>query len=61
MEQITHHKFSLFITEKTENDTHPAWKITRGCFEFIKTFDSLEEAKSAQKEYEENTIILPSY
>lgn len=54
METITHHKFSLFII-------HPTWKITRGCFEFINTFNTLEEAKSAQKEYEEKTIILPSY
>lgn len=59
--EIIHHKFSLFITEKTENPTHPAFKITKGCFEFINTFDTLEEAKSAKKEYEEETIILPSY
>lgn len=61
MEQITHHKFSLFITERTENETHPAWKMTKGCFEFINTFNTLEEAKSAQKGYKEETIILPSY
>lgn len=57
MIEITHHKFSLFRTEKYFSPSI----IKQGCFEFINTFDSLEEAKSAQKEYEENTIILPSY
>jgi len=61
MEQITHHKFSLFRVEKSENDQHPTFRIITSCFEFIETFNSLEEAKSAQKEYEESTIILPSY
>lgn len=61
MIEITHHKFSLFRTEIIEKDVHSNWRISRGCFEFIETFDSLEEAKSAQKEYKESTIILPSY
>lgn len=61
MEQITHHKFSLFRTENIENKEHPTFRITTSYFEFIGTFDSLEKAKSAQKEYKESTIILPSY
>lgn len=61
MQQIIHHKFSLFRTEKVEGESHPTFMVVRGCFEFIETFDSLEEAKSAQKEYKESTIILPSY
>lgn len=61
MEQITHHKFSLFRTERIEGEQQSTFRVTRSCFEFIETFNSLEEAKSAQKEYKENTIILPSY
>lgn len=60
MPEITHHKFSLFRTEKPfESKSH--FRIKQGCFEFVNTFDTLEEAKLAQKEYKEETIILPSY
>lgn len=59
MIEITHNKFSLFRTDKYRYITENV--VTNSCFEFIETFDSLEEAKSAQKEYKESTIILPSY
>lgn len=59
-------KFSLFLLEKKYymdstyigdfTDT-----ITEKCCIYVATFDTLEEAKLAQKEYELKTIILPSY
>ena len=58
METITHHKFSLFRTQKTINST---LQIASNCFDYLNTFDTLEEAKFAQKQHEEETIILPSY
>jgi len=54
------HKFSLFATETIiakQGDS----KLTRNEMSYIKTFDTLEEAQSAKKDYEENTIILLSY
>lgn len=54
------HKFSLFTTETIiakQGDS----LLTKREMDYIETFNTLEEAKSAQKEYEEKTIILPSY
>lgn len=31
------------------------------CFKYVETFNSLDEAKDAQKEYKKRTIILTSY
>lgn len=60
MKEINHYRFSLFGVEKI---------IPRGSYEslyendmtYLNTFDSLEEAKREQKEYDFKTIILPSY
>ena len=57
MEKIHHCKFSLFVFED--------FKITNSIsgkpLLFIDSFDNLEEAKIAQKEFKQKTIILPSY
>lgn len=53
-------KYSLFAVETIlakQGDS----KLIRNEMSYIKTFDTLEEAQSAQKDYEESTIILPSY
>lgn len=57
--EITHHKFSLFRTERPYG--LGVSNLFMACFEFIATYNTLEEAKSAQKEIEGQTIILPSY
>lgn len=66
MKEIQHNNFSLFRLEKT---FHKGLRyvgefgsiITENCFEYIDTFDSLELAQSAQKEYKQKTIIIPTY
>lgn len=35
--------------------------ITERCFEYIETYDTLEEAKIAQKENKQKTLILQSF
>lgn len=56
-------KYSLFATEKkfetayTRIGTH----LTESCFEYLGTFDTLEEAQKESKEYDVKTLILPSY
>lgn len=50
METITHHKFSLFRTQKTKHNSQPTFRFTSSCFDYLNTFDTLEEAKFAQKE-----------
>lgn len=57
--EITHHKFSLCRTERPYG--LGASNLLMTCFEFIATYNTLEEAKSAQKEIEYQTLILPSY
>lgn len=59
-------KFSLFQIEKPYyglssyvGDFKTVCIIS--CFEYINTYDTLEEAKIAQKEYKQKTLILPSY
>lgn len=52
-------KYSLFLLEKYYN----GWgsDLMQECFEYIDTYDTLEEAQSEQKELKQKTIILPSY
>jgi hypothetical protein len=52
-------KYSLFLLEKHYGE----WgsNLTQGCFEYVETYNTLEEAKSAQKEYELKTIILANF
>lgn len=59
MKEITHCKYSLFLLERN----YGGWgsDLMIECFEHIETFDTLEEAKSAQKEYKQKTLILPSF
>lgn len=59
MKEIYHHKYSLFLLEKYIG----GWgsEFTQKCFEYLETFDSLEEAEDNQKHMELKTIILTSY
>lgn len=56
-------KYSLFfIEEKYETSYTPIGvNLTKKCFDYIDTFDTLEDAIKEQKEYDLKTIILPSY
>lgn len=66
MKEIQHCKFSLFRLEKPTigyNNTSYSddSQLVQWCFEYIRTYDTLGEAKIAQKEYKQKTIILNSY
>ena len=52
------YKFSLFILEKP---FYGSYSCTSGCFDYIETYDTLEAAQIAQKDYKQKTLILPSY
>lgn len=56
-------KYSLFAVErKYETSYTPiGTHLTESCFEYLNTFDTLEEAQQKQKEYDVRTLILPSY
>ena len=58
MKEIAHHKFSLFLLETEFGFMSDLYQE---CFKYVETFNSLDEAKDAQKEYKRRTIILPSY
>ena len=66
MKCIHYHKYSLFRLEKVY---HKGLKyvgefgstIMESCFEYIDTFDTLELAQLAQKEFKQKTIILTSW
>jgi hypothetical protein len=51
-------KFSLFLLERTFLGVE---QFTEECCILLKTYNTLEEAQSAQKEFKHKTIILPSY
>lgn len=63
--EITHHKFSLFQTEEIYYDFSyvgdSSSEFAKECFNLIETYNSLEEAKTAQQELKYKTIIIPSY
>lgn len=59
-------KYSLFLLERiifieTGVVGNFGDSLSQKCCIHIDTFDTLKEAKSAQKEYKEETIILISY
>ena len=51
-------KYSLFQIEKIIQRHVP---LVEKCFEYVKTYDTLEEAQIAQKENKNRSLILPSY
>ena len=53
-------KYSLFLLEKAILHNSMVVLLEECCIH-LSTFDTLEEAKSAQKEEKRKTIILPSY
>lgn len=66
MKEIQHCKFSLFRLEKRFFPISTIVgefneMLVQNCMEYIETYDTLDEAKIAQKEYKEKTIILNSY
>lgn len=56
-------KYSLFAIEKKYETayTQIGVHLTESCFEYLGTFDTLEEAQGDSKEYDVKTLILPSY
>ena len=59
-------KFSLFQIEKPYYESSSyigEFKAvcTISCFEYLGTFDTLEQAQEDQKEWDVKTLILPSY
>jgi hypothetical protein len=56
-------KYSLFLTETRVETEYTAigHGLIKQAFIYIDTFDTLEEAKKEQKEYDLKSIILPSY
>lgn len=66
MKEIYRCKFSLFRLEKQYHRglSYVGMEdsiMTERCFEYIEAYDTLEEAKIAQKELKQKSIILPSY
>jgi hypothetical protein len=56
-------KYSLFIIEKryeTDNTAIGSY-LTTNCFEYVDTFDTLEEAYDNSVHILEKTLIIPSY
>lgn len=59
-------KYSLFVLEKPYYEP-PSYigefkaVCTISCFEYLSTFDTLEQAQKYQKEWDVKTLILPSY
>ena len=59
-------KYSLFVLEKPYYESSSyigEFKAVRtvSCFEYLGTFDTLEQAQKDQKEWDVKTLILPSY
>lgn len=53
-------KYSLFLLEKAVMHNSMAILLEECCIH-LDTYDTLEEAKSAQKETKQKTIILQSF
>ena len=51
-------KFSLFLLERTFRGHED---LSDSCFIYLDTYDTLEEAESAQKETNLKTIIIGTY
>jgi hypothetical protein len=58
MKEVQHCKFSLFYIEKLSDNAHFNFE---SCFEYINTYNTLEQAQISQKEFREKTIIIPTY
>jgi hypothetical protein len=56
-------KFSLFLLEKAVRGTsnQNGDVLLEECCIHLETYNTLDEAQIAQKEYKQKTIILPSY
>jgi len=56
-------KFSLFLLEKAVRGTsnQNGEVLLEECCILLETYDTIEEAQIAQKEYKQKTIILNSY
>ena len=56
-------KYSLFQLEKQIHrpSEFGGYVLTEDCFEYMETFDTLEEAQDNAKHITFKTIILPSY
>lgn len=56
-------EYSLFLLEESyETEFTPIGSyLTKSCFEYVDTFDTLEQAKLEQKKYKLKTIIIPTY
>lgn len=52
-------KYSLFLLEKHFGGFMS--DLTEGCFKYVNTFNTLEEAKTEQEKFELKTIILIGY
>lgn len=61
--EIHHHKYSLFFIEERYETSYSQIGdyLSKKCFEYIDTFDTLKEAQEEQKEYDLKTIILTSW
>lgn len=63
MKEITHHKYSIFFLEEFIDREYAqiGTYLSKPCFEYIDTYDTLEEAQSTQKEFKNKSIIIPTY
>jgi hypothetical protein len=58
MKEIQHNKFSLFLLERSvRGEKH----LLEECCIHLDEYDTLEEAKLAQTQYDLKTIIIPTY
>jgi len=60
MKEVVHHKYSLFLLEKRIGGEFLG-SIFTSCFEYLITFDTLEEVMAEQKMYDLKTIIISTY
>lgn len=56
-------KYSLFLLEKSIDSEYKliGSYLSESCFKCVDTYDTLEEAQLAQKEFKQKTIILASW
>lgn len=57
MKEIQHNKYSLFFLENYKQTDN----VIGQPLLYISTYTTLEEAQSAQKEFKNKTLILPSF
>ena len=62
MEEIVHHKYSLFLLERAVHNTvGGTTRLLEECCIHLDEYDTLKEAKLAQTQYQLKTIIIPTY